>query len=242
MVQLPRLRDGAHEQQQLRRHRRVRLVRQRLPVQQRARGCARAAAAAAQLRRRRLGGRQHPRPPGARALGEQPQHRRLQLRPLLRQGQGAALEQLGQRQLGDRAQLRHRGAEHLQPDAHRQRRARAVPARRSALRCAHRCGPVPGQPASARARARHHLVGRDVRAERQRRGLRHQRCTGARVTPARRLRRLPRHRRDARRPGLRRARPVRPGPQARVGHLARHRGLVVDGLLPGSGRRRARSR
>ena len=50
----------------------------------------------------------HPRSAGARALGQQPVDRGVQLRPLLRQGQGAALEQHGQRQLGDRAELRDR--------------------------------------------------------------------------------------------------------------------------------------
>ena len=45
---------GPPVQQQLRRHRRVRLVRQRIPVQQRAHRCARAAAAPPQLRRRHL--------------------------------------------------------------------------------------------------------------------------------------------------------------------------------------------
>ena len=45
----------------------------------------------------------HPRSAGARALGQQPGDRGLQLRPLLRQGHGAALERHGQRQLGELA-------------------------------------------------------------------------------------------------------------------------------------------
>ena len=50
----PGLRAGAPDRQQLRRHRRVRLVRHRLPVRERAERRARAAAAAAQLRRHQL--------------------------------------------------------------------------------------------------------------------------------------------------------------------------------------------
>ena len=54
LVQLPRLRPGAAVEQQLLGHRRVRLVRRRLPVQLAARRRARAAPAAPQLRRQRL--------------------------------------------------------------------------------------------------------------------------------------------------------------------------------------------
>ena len=185
MVQLSRLRDGAPVQQQLLGHRRVRLVRQRVPVQQRARGRACAVAAVAQLRRRQLPHRQPPRPTGARALGEHPVDRGLQLRSLLRQGSGPALERHGQRQLGHRAQLRGRRAQRLQPDAHRQRRGRSVPARRSALRCAHRRRSVPGQLAPARPRHHHDRRGWVVRVERLRRGHGVERRTVLRLTVAR---------------------------------------------------------
>ena len=119
---------------------------------------------------------EHPRPAGARAVGQHPVDRGVQLRPLLRQGPRAALEQHGQRQLGDGAELRDRRAQRLQPDAHRQRRTRAVPGRRAPLRSAHRGRPVPGQPPPARPCDRHHRVRWYVRAERQRRGHRVQRC------------------------------------------------------------------
>ena len=95
-------------EQQLRGHRRVRLVRQRLPVQQRAERRAGADPAAAQLRRRRLAHDEHPRPAGARAVGQRPGDRGVQLRPLLRQGARAALEQHGQRQLGELARTTRR--------------------------------------------------------------------------------------------------------------------------------------
>ncbi len=131
VVQLPRQRDGAGLQQQLLRHRRVRHLRQRLPVQQRALRCARAAAAPAQLRRQHVEHLEHPRPAGARALGQHPVDGGVQLRPLLRQGPRAALEQHGQRQLGHGTQLRDRRAQRLQPDADRQRPARTVPGRRA---------------------------------------------------------------------------------------------------------------
>ena len=67
---------------------------------------ARAVAAAAQLRRRQLARHQHPRSARARALGQHAGDGQLQLRPLLRQGRRAAVERHGQRQLGDRAELR----------------------------------------------------------------------------------------------------------------------------------------
>ena len=60
-------------------------------------------------------------------------------------------------------QLRDGRARRLQPDAHRQRPARTVPARRPAVRSAHRRRSVPGEPAPARSCDRHDAVRRFVR-------------------------------------------------------------------------------
>ena len=80
---------------------------ERLPVRERAERCARADPAAPQLRRHRLAHRPHiPDPPVPELWGSTPATADVQLRPLLRQGSRAALEQHGQRQLGRLARLR----------------------------------------------------------------------------------------------------------------------------------------
>ena len=158
MVQLSRPRHRPPVEQQLRGHRRVQLVRQRLPVLERAERCARADPAAPQLRATALRASTHAsRSAGARALGQHARDRRVQLRPLLRQGTRAALEQHGERQLGGLApNYAHRRAARLQRDAHLQRATRPVPA--GCACCSAR------SPTSARARSGLRQPGRAIAA------------------------------------------------------------------------------
>ena len=167
-------------EQQLRGHRRVRLVRQRLPVQQRAERRPGADPAPPELRRRQLAHDHDSRSSGTRALGQQPGDRGVQLRPLLREGARAALEQHGERQLGQRAELRAGRAARLQRHAHLQRATGPVPARCLALRPAHRGRAVSGGAAPTGPRDRGDAVRRLLRVERRRQRERVQRRTRAR--------------------------------------------------------------
>ena len=104
---------------------------------------------------------QHPRSAGARAVGEQSRDRRLQLRPLLRQGPRAAVERHGQRQLGDARRTTRPSCcsvyNQMLTDSGQPGQCPPDGLLFGPLTAA---GPVPGEPAPAGSRHRDDAVGR----------------------------------------------------------------------------------
>ena len=171
----------------------------------------------------------HPDPPVPELWGSTPATAESQLRPLLRQGTRAALEQHGQRQLGDLARLHDRRAARLQPDAHFSGQPGQCPPDGLLFGPLTAAGPCPVEPAPAGPRHRGDAERRLLRAERQRHRQRVQRRARARSRRPSDVRPRPRHRGDARRHGLRRAHQHRHRLQVRLRHRscdrrhARHR-------------------
>ena len=152
VVQLPGLRAGAAVEQQLLGHRRVRLVRQRLPVQlARSTACARRSSCCATTPTAARASTTIPDPPVPELWGSNPATAAYNFDHYFHKGRRAALEHMGNGNWATAPNYATDHPERLQPDAHLQRPARAVPARRPALRPAHRGRPVPGRACASRA-------------------------------------------------------------------------------------------
>ena len=160
VVQLPRLRDGAPVQQQLRRHRRVRLVRQRLPVQQRARRRARrSSSSSATTPTATRAPATIPDPPVPELWGSTPATAAYNFDHYFAKGDAPLWNNMGNGNWATAPELRdRRAAASTTRCSPYSGAARPVPARRPALRCAHRGRSVPGEPAPARPCDRHDAV------------------------------------------------------------------------------------